>query len=203
VRAVAASPIPIVCGVGHETDVTLADFAADLRAPTPTAAAELAAPAAAELLSGLQALARSLSRAVERILQARGQGLDRLVPRLGQPAGRIAAHMRRLDQLASRLAAAAVRTRHARLMALQVQGGRLVQAPRQRLAAATQRLATLEARLQALDPQRVIERGYSVVQTPAGALVTDPRHLAAGQALRLTMARGSAEVELATVRLPK
>ena len=83
VRAVAASPIPLICGVGHETDITLADFAADLRAPTPTAAAELAAPAAADLLEGLRALASRLSRGVERVLAAKAQRLDRLAPRLG------------------------------------------------------------------------------------------------------------------------
>ena len=201
VRAVAASPIPLVCGVGHETDVTLADFAADLRAATPTAAAELAAPATAELLLALQAAARSLSRAVERVLQARSQRLDRLTPRLGQPAARIAAQSRRLDRWASRLAAAAVQTHHARSLALQARAGQLVQALRDRIAEPTHRLATLQARLRALDPQRVVERGYSVVQTQAGVPITDPRQLAVGQAVRLTMARGSADVELADVRV--
>jgi exodeoxyribonuclease VII large subunit len=196
VRAVAASPIPLVCGVGHETDVTLADFAADLRAPTPTAAAELAAPSSTELLVGLQAMARALSRAVERVLQARSQRLDRLTPRLVQPAARLAAQSRRLDQLASRLAAAAVQAQHARSVALRAQSGRLVQAARDCVATPKNRLVTLEARLRALDPQRVVERGYSVVQTPAGALVTDPRQLTAGQELLLTMARGVAEVRL-------
>ena len=196
VRAVAASPMPLVCGVGHETDVTLADFAADLRAPTPTAAAELAAPAAAELMTALQGLARSLVRGVERLLLAQAQRLDRLAPRLGPPAARVAAQSRRLDQWASRLAAAGVQTRHRHAVALQAQGGRLVQVLRERIAAPRHRLATLDARLRALDPQRVVERGYSVVQTPAGELLTDPRQLAAGQALRLTMARGVAEVRL-------
>ncbi len=199
VRAVAASPIPLVCGVGHETDITLADFAADLRAPTPTAAAELAAPAAAELLSALQGLARTLSRGVERSLQVRAQRLDRLAPRLVPPA-RIATHTRRLDHLASRLAAAAVRARHVCACALQAQAGRLLHAVRDRVAQPRHRLAMLAARLRALDPQRVVERGYSVVQTPGGALLTDPQQLAAGQELRLTMARGVAEVQLATVR---
>jgi exodeoxyribonuclease VII large subunit len=201
VRAVAASPIPLVCGVGHETDVTLADFAADLRAPTPTAAAELVAPAAAELLAGLQGLARMLSRAVERDLQAKAQRLDRLAPRLGQPAARIAAQSRLLDQLASRLAAAGVQTCHARGLVLSAHGSRLVQSSRAHVTSHGHRLATLAARLRALDPQRVIERGYSVVQTPAGELLSDPRQLAAGQSLQLTMARGSADVQLASVRL--
>jgi exodeoxyribonuclease VII large subunit len=194
VRAVAASPIPLVCGVGHETDVTLADFAADLRA------AELAAPSGAELLSGLQTLARSLLRSVERVLQARSQRLDRLTPRLGQPAARLAAQSRRLDQLASRFAAAAVQTHHARSVALQAQGGRLVQAVRDHVAAPRNRLVTLHARLRALDPQRVVERGYSVVETLEGDLVTDPRQLTAGQELLLTMARGVAEVRLDKVK---
>ena len=201
VRAVAASPIPLICGVGHETDITLADFAADLRAPTPTAAAELAAPAAAELLAALQGQARSLARAVERQLAARTQGLDRLAPRVGQPAARVAAQSRRLDQLASRLAAAAVQARHARGVELGLRGGQLLQAGRDTLGGARHRVAMLHARLVALDPQRVVERGYSVVQTMQGALLSDPRQLSRGQQVKLTMARGSAEVELAEVRL--
>ena len=203
VRAVAACPIPLVCGVGHETDMTLADFAADLRAPTPTAAAELAAPAAAELLAALQGLARTLSRAVERRLQGQAQRLDRLAPGLGQPAARIAAQSRRLDQWASRLAAAAVRTRNTQATRLRALAARLLPASHLRVTDHHHRLATLAARLRALDPQRVVERGYSVVQTPAGELLTDPRQLAAGQAVRLTMARGSADVELAAVRVRK
>jgi exodeoxyribonuclease VII large subunit len=201
VRAVAASPIPLICGVGHETDITLADFAADLRASTPTAAAELAAPAAAELVDGLRSMTSRLSRAVERMLASNGQRLDRLAPRLAPPAARIAAQSRRLDQLATRLAAAAVRTRHAHGSALQAQATHLLQGAHGRLSDHQHRLQTLAARLRALDPQRVVERGYSVVQTPAGELVSDPRQLAVGQALRLTMARGSADVALASVRV--
>ena len=201
VRAVALSPIPLVCGVGHETDVTLADFAADLRAPTPTAAAELAAPAAADLLEALRVLASRLSRGVERVLSAKAQRLDRLAPRLAPPAARIAAQSRRLDQWATRLAAAAVQTRHVSGNALRAQATRLLRGAHGQVTDQQHRLVTLAARLRALDPQRVIERGFSVVQTPAGELVSDPRQLAVGLALRLTMARGSADVALASVRV--
>ena len=201
VRAVAASPIPIVCGVGHETDFTLADFAADLRAATPTAAAELVAPAASELLAGLQGLSRTLARAVERILQGKGQALDRLLPRLGQPAARLATQSRLLDQLANRLKAAAVQTGHTQGIALRGRAMRLLQGNQRRLQDQQHRLATLDARLQALDPLRVVERGYTVVQSLAGELLTDPRQLAPGQSMRLTMARGVADVQLETVTL--
>jgi exodeoxyribonuclease VII large subunit len=201
VRAVASSPIPLVCGVGHETDITLADFAADLRAPTPTAAAEMAAPAAVDLLAGLRTLANRLSRGVERVLAAKAQRLDRLAPRLAPPAARVAAQSRRLDQLAMRLAAAAVQSRHARGNVLRSQATRLLQAAHGRLTEHQHRLQMLAARLRALDPQRVVERGFSVVQTAAGDVVRDPRGLAIGQTLRLRMARGSAEVVLASVRI--
>ena len=201
VRAVAASPLPLVCGVGHETDVTLADFAADLRAPTPTAAAELAAPAGVELLSALRGHARSLLRAVERALAMHAQRLDRMLPRLGQPAARVNTQARRLDQIGSRLSAAAVQARQAGVAQLRMKGGQLLHAGRDCVGAAGHRLAMLQARLIALDPQRVVERGYSVLQTPAGALLSDPRQLSAGQAVQLTMARGAADVQLAKVRV--
>ena len=201
VRAVAASPLPLVCGVGHETDVTLADFAADLRAPTPTAAAELAAPAGAELLSALRGYAQSLVRAVERVLALHAQRLDRMLPRLGQPAARVNAQSRQLDRLGSRLSAAAVQARHKGATELRMKGAQLLQAGRDRVSVAGHELALLQARLIALDPQRVVERGYSVLQTPEGALLTDPRQLSAGQALQLTMAGGAADVQLAQVRV--
>ena len=95
VRAVAACPMPVVCGVGHETDITLADMAADLRAPTPTAAAELAAPLQAEALAQLGAAAVSLQRALQRTLQTQAQRLDTAALRLGQPSRKLLAQQQR------------------------------------------------------------------------------------------------------------
>ncbi|MBN8511351.1 MAG: exodeoxyribonuclease VII large subunit, partial [Burkholderiales bacterium] len=103
VRAVAASPIPVVCGVGHETDVTLADLAADVRAATPTAAAELAAPARAEALARLEAAERLLGLRLRRIVEMQAQRLDALALRLGAPARALQGQGQALDALQHRL----------------------------------------------------------------------------------------------------
>jgi exodeoxyribonuclease VII large subunit len=109
VRAVASSALPVVCGVGHETDVTLCDLAADLRAPTPTAAAELAAPSRDGLLQRLDALERSLMRCLDHRLQSTAQRLDRMALRLARPSDVLARQRRLLDLLAQRAAAAPAR----------------------------------------------------------------------------------------------
>ena len=96
VRAVAVSTIPVVCGVGHETDVSLADFAADLRAPTPTAAAELAATPTADLLEALRGLAQRLQRRLRQSLDLQAQRVDRAALRLTRPSELL--HQQRQDQ---------------------------------------------------------------------------------------------------------
>ena len=108
-RAVRASPIPVVVGVGHETDFTIADFAADVRAPTPTAAAELASPPRDELLVRIGILARRLRRCVERDLETRMQALDHLSRRLIHPGRRLEAQGALVAQLSTRLAQAVAR----------------------------------------------------------------------------------------------
>jgi exodeoxyribonuclease VII large subunit len=106
VRAVASSPLPVICGVGHETDITLADMAADLRAATPTAAAELAAPPQADLLAALDNLADHARRALRRRLEREQQRLDLIAHRLRAPAAALQLRRQQLDALAGRLAAA-------------------------------------------------------------------------------------------------
>ena len=202
VRAVAASPIPLVCGVGHETDYTLAEFAADLRGATPTAAAELAAPSAQALQAQLRGLAAALARGAEQTLALRTQRLDRLHPRLGPPAARLAAQARSLDGWAARLRAAALRCAAAHSRPLRGLSERWRALGALQFGNRRHQLERLSTSLHALDPQRVVERGFAVAQTADGELVTDPAQLRAGDWLRLKLARGSAELHLDRTREP-
>ncbi len=196
VRAIAASPLPVVCGVGHETDVTLADLVADLRAPTPTAAAELAAPALADLQAQLEARTERARRASERHLQRQAQRLDTLTVRLGTPARALAAQRQSLQARALRLNRAPLLTLQRQGEALRRRGEQAVRALRERLATEPLRLAAAAARLQAHDPARVLKRGYAWVQTLDGRPVVSVAGLRAGQAVRATWADGTAEAEL-------
>ena len=200
VRAIVACTIPVVCGVGHETDVTLADLAADLRAPTPTAAAELAAPARDALLAELLGSARRLARAGTLRLDNLQQHLDRIAGRMARPADRMGREQVRLALLARGLPQALSAALLARREGLRRSAQSLAHAgiaQRVRLAHREQQLAT---RLEALDPQRVIGRGYALVQTLDGALVASPAQIHAEADLRLTLARGQAELRVASVR---
>ena len=196
VRAVVGSPLPVVCGVGHETDVTLADLAADLRAPTPTAAAELAAPARDELLAVLAHREATLQRVVARALDQRAQGLDQMALRLQRPAALLAAHGQRLEALARRLAQA-TRSQIGRrgetpVSLLQ----RLGRAARVQLQAEARRLDAFGQRLAGLDPARVLRRGYAWVEDAQGRPVVSARALQPGQQVQAVWADGRARAEV-------
>ena len=202
VRAVAACPLPIVCGVGHETDITLCDLAADLRAPTPTAAAELAAPARDDALLALRSQQLALQRVIERGLQARAQQLDNLALRLGQPGRGVAGQNDRLQALARRIALA-WRQRHERAtlelpqLAARLQRSVAVQLKQQQL-----RLAGVALGLQAQDPKRVLQRGYAWIESAPGRPVTSARELGVGQTVRALWADGRADAVVTAVELP-
>ena len=216
-RAVRASPIPVVVGVGHETDFTIADFAADVRAPTPTAAAELVSPPRDELLARVGILAARLRRSVARDLETRMQVVDHLSRRLVHPGRRLEAQHALVAQLSTRLAQAVARAldrerwtvrdliersrRHLPpLDVLSLRAGQLGE----RVAAASQRqLAERAARIDALtrslshlDPRAVLERGYSIVRDEAGRIVRRSREVAGGDRVDITFAEGGASARV-------
>jgi len=211
-RAIAGSPIPIVCGVGHETDFTIADFVADLRAPTPTGAAAAVSPDRAELLAQQHMLRGRLQRSMRRILERRMQGVDLLARRLVHPGERIASQLGQLRHLRQRLISAWGRRVERRQAALATAahhlaaarpdlGGlgrelerlldRLRRAARneqQRRAVAVDRL---ETHLHHLDPRQVLGRGYAIVTDERGVVVRSSAQLHAGSAIEVALAQGS------------
>jgi exodeoxyribonuclease VII large subunit len=199
VRAVAASALPLVCGVGHETDITLADFAADLRAPTPTAAAELAVPAQAVLLARLDTLAQRARRQMSRRLEAHAQRLDARALQLARPTQGLAPHHQRLDRLRARLRAALLALLGAQQRTATQWATRLAQAQRQRRAQAQSRLAVLQARLDSLAPQRVLQRGYAWVADEAGRPIVSAHTLQPGQSVHAVWHDGRADATVTSV----
>ena len=200
VRALARSVLPVVCGVGHETDVTLADLAADLRAPTPTGAAELAAPRTDELLDQLARTARRLRRDVARRVETAQQGLDRAGLRLARPADRLAREQWRLDSLERRLQQSTTRALGVSREALQQSRLGLCRAGALAITHARHRLQSVATRLGGLDPKQIVARGYALIESDDGRLVVAPGQLHAGSLLRVTLAEGVAEVGVASVR---
>jgi len=219
-RAIAACPIPVVSGVGHETDFTIADFVADLRAPTPTAAAEHVTPDRAEVGQRVGHLAARLRRAQERRLNHASQRLDGLARRLRHPAERLAGQRRhlaqlnrrielagrdaprrarlRLDTMQRRLRAAAP-DRARRRQDLEPLRLRLRHALRQRIEPARARLVALTGALAHLNPEAVLGRGYGIVRDCNGEVVRDAARLTAGEAIAVTLARGGVDARIERV----
>lgn len=174
VRAIADCTIPVISAVGHETDTTLADFAADLRAPTPTAAAEQAVPVRSDLLNQLAELNLRKRRAVQRPLQLGRERLATRTERLPKPQALLSPYVQRLDGEAERLRRALVdRTQLAR-GELQRSAGRLsLPLVTARIDQAAGRLDGLTRLFASLDPDRVLQRGYVRVTNTAGETLVD------------------------------
>jgi len=173
-RAIRASAIPVVVGVGHETDVTIADFAADLRAPTPTAAAERVSPSREELLLRVAGLAQRATREALRRIEYAMQSVDALARRLVHPRERLRTSRQLLEQWAARLASATAR----------------------RLDYFSAQLAQLKSSLVNLNPGAVLERGYSLTRNAQGEVVVDASRVADGERLTTTLAKGWIESEV-------
>jgi len=219
-RVLADCPIPVISGVGHETDFTIADFVADLRAPTPTAAAELSCLSRQDCMARLRQAGAELALRQRRRIEMSALRLDRTVAMLVSPAQRVRRQQERLEATGQRLARAmAVLCRHQKAR-LDHAGIRLARgAPdtlrsRQSLERCIARLAGAAPRmlgerraalagsvqtLQALDPGRVLARGYALVRDERGRLVKNALDLKAGERLGVEFGQGTADVSVLRV----
>jgi exodeoxyribonuclease VII large subunit len=220
-RAILDCAIPVVTGVGHETDFTIADFVADVRAPTPTGAAAHVVPDSADCARHVGTLARRLSRCTGHALALTAQRVDSASRRLVHPAARLAAQVATLDALAQRLARGwrrqaageatqlkALRRRLLREMqarpahALRVAEmcERLTRCAAQRVERLDARVASLAQHLVHLNPKAVLDRGYAIVHDRRGDVVLEARALAPGDEVSLTLARGGADATIERTR---
>lgn len=200
-RTIVQSPVPLISGVGHETDFTMADFCADLRAPTPTAAAELVAQPREVWLGALGLLAGRLQSGVQRQLDLRHQRLDQLGGRLGRPSGLAAQQQLRLARLAQRM-------RHDMLLKMKqltqyqkALGADLPKKLQHTLAQRQQRLERAALRLELLDPRLVLQRGYALLTDANGSAVTSVQQAPLGAQLHATLADGEVDVTVSQRRL--
>ncbi len=204
-RAIAASSIPVISAVGHETDFTIADFAADLRAPTPSAAAELAVPVKADLLLRLDQLASSLEQSLTVRMEGAGNRLAQLISRpvLAQPAAFLDPHRAALELLDHRLFSAGDRllSRESnRINKLEGQGHQGLRTIRDREGA---RLAKAVGALDALSPLAVLTRGYALVTDHTGRAVPAAGGLSRGDSLAILFRDGEVGCEVTRPCLTK
>ncbi len=197
VRAVASCTIPTISAVGHETDTTLCDFAADRRAPTPTAAAEMAVPVRADLLAGLQSVAARSLRCVQRYKERATERLETTARRLPTPETLLGPQSQRVDDLGDRL------KRGLSHVAADARGELARAAGALRPAMLTQRLENAQNRLDqlwrvaaSLNPDRILERGYARVERKGGGTVTNVAQAKAAGALVLHFADGQVDARV-------
>ena len=200
-RLIVASPVPVVSGVGHETDFTIADFCADVRAPTPTAAAELCAEPQAVWLGALGLIFSRLQTGVERQLEAHSQRIDRAAARVSRPSHLVTRQQARLDGLAQSLAHAIRAHLRGELLKVQALDTLFPKALERSLLGARQRTELAQLRLQLLDPKLVLARGYAWLADMSGVPVTSAKATRTGQALRATLADGEVDLSVSAPRL--
>ncbi len=223
-RDISASEIPVVSGVGHETDFTIADFVADLRAPTPTAAAELVCVARSELLERVSRVNQHLLSVIQRKLDMLSQSVDRVAMGVVSPAQRLSHQKERLSSLVFRLRAASqktfqqVRTHTERVQArlnvvlpeLRVHRAGLARSmtalgvcQRRLLEMRHARIDGLEAQIRALSPEQTLGRGYAIVRSHDGRVVRSNHDLQLGQVLEVSLAQGATSVQVQKLYNPE
>ncbi|HQX59213.1 MAG TPA: exodeoxyribonuclease VII large subunit [Burkholderiaceae bacterium] len=195
-RVIARSPVPVVCGVGHETDFTIADFVADVRAPTPTAAAELVAAAREVWLGALELIESRLQEAATDRLDREAQRVDAAAARLGRPSGLATAQRVGLVSVArrQRLATGLLLARQQQALGqlqMRLQSGR--QRGMERL---HERLERSRLRLGLLDPALVLQRGYAWITDAEGRTITRAEQVGVDQRVRATLAHGAMDLRV-------
>ncbi len=200
-RTIVQSPVPLVSGVGHETDFTIADFCADLRAPTPTAAAELVSEPRAVWLGALDLLADRLQGSVQRQIDLRHQRLDQAAQRLGRPSGLVARQQLRLAALAQRMRHGSLLKTQRLAQASQALQANLPQILQRSLMQRRDRLERAALRLELLNPQLVLQRGYALLTDDQGQPVTRPAQVRAGDPVHARLADGELDLTVAQRRL--
>ena len=200
-RTIVQSPVPLVSGVGHETDFTIADFCADLRAPTPTAAAELVSEPRAVWLGALDLLADRLQGSVQRQIDLRHQRLDQAAQRLGRPSGLVARQQLRLAALAQRMRHGMLLKAQRLAQASQALQANLPQILQRSLMQRRDRLERAALRLELLNPQLVLQRGYALLTDDQDQPVTRPAQVRAGDPVHARLAEGELDLTVAQRRL--
>ncbi|TWG86278.1 exodeoxyribonuclease VII large subunit [Cupriavidus gilardii J11] len=220
-HAVARCAIPVVCGVGHETDFTIADFVADVRAPTPTGAAELVSPDRSQLLAHAVRAREALANCMRRQLERRAQHVDWLARRVRSPMAQLQERRAQIDNLSRHLRAAwrdgmVARRHRVQVLSMRWAAARLdaarARAEVQRLAArmeaaagrqherAVQRWHRAAQALELLAPQRTLERGYAVLLDERGKALRAPSQLRTGARVEVQLAEGAADIGIASVQ---
>jgi exodeoxyribonuclease VII large subunit len=196
VRAVASCPIPIISGVGHETDFTLTDFVADLRAPTPTAAAEMVAMEGAQLLADCQLLQNALSDALTTSLDRMSQRLDWIANRLGRPSSRLKDQTARLMRMHQSLQYGFKSQVQVQKQMLSRHAEHLPRLLQQNLQLQHQRNLNMGTRLGLLDPHLVLERGYAWLTDETGRALTHASDFQANQSVTANLADGQVNLQV-------
>jgi exodeoxyribonuclease VII large subunit len=199
-RAIVACPVPIISGVGHETDFTIADFCADLRAPTPTAAAELCAISQTDLVQQVTGLQELMQNLAHRQIDKCSQGLDLVQSRIGRPSQAVSQQVLRLTQLGQLMHQRMASHTQACQHNLVNKKAQLERALGQTIQNNQQRIHRAQLRLGLLDPRLVLQRGFAWLSDEKGQAVSSIAQAKVGQPVRATLADGVVDLTVSSKR---